>query len=83
MENIKKINNQIKLNVVYVPIKSLRLPEYNPRYWSREVNEQLKESIKAAEKMKRKYYLMEKSNIYCEVIKKRWEKLTNLKAKKL
>jgi len=37
----------------------------------------------AAEKMKRKCYLMEKSPVYCEVIKHRWEKLTNLKAKKL
>jgi len=37
----------------------------------------------AAEKMKRRCYLMEKSTVYCEVIKHRWEKLTNLKAKKL
>ena len=36
-----------------------------------------------AEKMKRRCYLMEKSPVYCEVIKRRWEKLTNLKAKKL
>lgn len=35
----------------------------------------------AAEKMKRRCYLMEKSPVYCEVIKRRWEKLTNLKAK--
>lgn len=37
----------------------------------------------AAEKMKRKCYMMEKSPVYCEVIKRRWEKLTNVKAKKL
>lgn len=37
----------------------------------------------AATKLKRRCYVMEKSNVYCEVIKKRWEKLTGLKAKKL
>ena len=37
----------------------------------------------AAEKMKRRCYLMEKSSVYCEVIKHRWEKLTNLKAKEI
>lgn len=37
----------------------------------------------AAEKMKRRCYVMEKSPVYCEVIKKRWEKLTNLKAKEI
>lgn len=37
----------------------------------------------AAEKMKRRCYLMEKSPVYCEVIKRRWEKLTNIKAEKL
>jgi len=37
----------------------------------------------AAEKMKRRCYLIEKSPIYCEVIKRRWEKLTNQKPKKL
>jgi len=37
----------------------------------------------AAEKMKRRCYLMEKSPIYCEVIKRRWEKLTNQHSKKL
>ncbi len=37
----------------------------------------------AAEKMKRRCYLMEKSPVYCEVIKKRWEKLTGQKAKKI
>lgn len=36
-----------------------------------------------AEKMKRRCYLMEKSPVYAEVIKHRWEKLTGLKAKKL
>ena len=37
----------------------------------------------AAEKMKRRCYLMEKSPIYCEVIKRRWEKTTNLKSEKI
>lgn len=37
----------------------------------------------AATKMKRRCYLMEKSPTYAEVIKKRWEKLTGLSAKKL
>jgi len=37
----------------------------------------------AAEKMKRRCFLMEKSSVYCEVIKHRWEKLTGKKAKKL
>ncbi|MCX6813140.1 MAG: DNA methyltransferase [Candidatus Azambacteria bacterium] len=36
----------------------------------------------AAEKMDRRCYLMEKSPVYCEIIKCRWEKLTNKKAKK-
>lgn len=34
----------------------------------------------AATKMKRRCYLMEKSPVYAEVIKKRWENLTGLKA---
>jgi DNA modification methylase len=37
----------------------------------------------AATKMKRRCYLMEKSPVYCEVIKRRWEKLTGLTAEKL
>lgn len=37
----------------------------------------------ACEKLKRRCFLMEKSNVYAEVIKKRWEKLTGQKAKKL
>lgn len=37
----------------------------------------------AAEKMKRRCYLMEKSPVYAEVIRHRWEKLTGQKAKKL
>ncbi len=37
----------------------------------------------AATKMKRRCYLMEKSPVYAEVIKNRWEKLTGLKAKKI
>lgn len=37
----------------------------------------------AAEKLKRRCYLMEKSNVYCEVIKNRWEKLTGQKAVKI
>ena len=40
-------------------------------------------TLVAAEKMKRKCYLMEKSPVYCEVIKHRWEKLTNQKVKKI
>ena len=36
----------------------------------------------ASTKMKRRCYLMEKSPVYAEVIKKRWEKLTGLKATK-
>ncbi len=37
----------------------------------------------AAEKMQRRCYIMEKSPVYAEVIKNRWEKLTGKKAKKL
>ncbi len=37
----------------------------------------------AAQKMKRRCYLMEKSPVYTEVIKKRWEKLTGQKAVKI
>jgi DNA modification methylase len=37
----------------------------------------------AATKMKRRCFLMEKSPVYSEVIKKRWEKLTGGKAKKI
>jgi len=37
----------------------------------------------AAEKMKRRCYVMEKSPVYCEVIKHRWEKLTGKKSKKI
>lgn len=37
----------------------------------------------AAEKMKRRCYLMEKVPTYAEVIKRRWEKLTGQKAKKI
>jgi len=37
----------------------------------------------AAEKMKRRCYTMEKSPVYCEVLKRRWEKLTHIEAKKL
>ena len=37
----------------------------------------------AAEKMKRRCYLMEKSPVYSEVIRHRWEKLTNQKAEKI
>ena len=40
----KQLNN--KLNVVYIPIGSLRPSEYNPRFWSKEAIAQLKESIK-------------------------------------
>ena len=37
----------------------------------------------AAEKMKRRCYVMEKSPVYAEVIRKRWEKLTGQKAIKI
>ena len=37
----------------------------------------------AAEKMKRRCYIMEKSPVYCEVIKKRWENLTGQKGVKI
>ncbi len=37
----------------------------------------------AAEKMKRRCFMMEKSPVYSEVIKNRWEKLTGQKAKKI
>lgn len=36
-----------------------------------------------AEKLKRRCRIMEKSPVYAEVIRKRWEKLTGLKAKKI
>lgn len=37
----------------------------------------------ASEKMKRRCFVMEKSPVYAEVIKKRWEKLTGQKATKI
>ena len=37
----------------------------------------------AAERLKRRCYVMEKVPTYCEVIRNRWEKLTGLKATKL
>ncbi|MDD5145195.1 MAG: DNA methyltransferase [Candidatus Pacebacteria bacterium] len=37
----------------------------------------------AAEKMKRRCFIMEKSPVYAEVIKKRWEKLTGMKGVKI
>jgi len=37
----------------------------------------------AATKMQRRCYLMEKSPVYAEVIRRRWEKLTGLEAKKI
>lgn len=37
----------------------------------------------ASEKMKRRCYVMEKSPVYTEVIKKRWERLTGKKAEKI
>lgn len=37
----------------------------------------------AAGKLKRRCFLMEKSPVYCEVIKNRWEKLTGKKARKI
>lgn len=40
-------------------------------------------TLVAAEKMKRRCFVMEKSPVYCEVIKKRWENLTGRKAVKI
>jgi DNA modification methylase len=40
-------------------------------------------TLMAATKMKRRCYLMEKSPVYAEVIRNRWEKLTGLKAEKI
>ena len=40
-------------------------------------------TLVAAVKLKRRCYLMEKSPVYGEVIRKRWEKLTGKKAKLL
>jgi len=37
----------------------------------------------AAEKLKRRCFIMEKSPVYAEVIRHRWEKLTSLKSKKI
>ena len=46
MENAKQVSSKIKLNIVYVPIDSLKPSEYNPRKISSESMERLKESIK-------------------------------------
>lgn len=40
-------------------------------------------SLMAATKMNRRCCIMEKSPVYAEVIRKRWEKLTNLNAKRI
>ncbi len=40
-------------------------------------------TLMAATKLKRRCYLMEKSPVYAEVIRNRWEKLTGKKAKKI
>jgi DNA modification methylase len=40
-------------------------------------------SLIAATKMNRRCCIMEKSPVYAEVIRKRWEKLTSQKAKRL
>jgi DNA modification methylase len=37
----------------------------------------------ASGKLKRRCYLIEKSPVYCEVIRRRWEKLTGEKARRL
>ncbi len=42
----KPKNAERKLVVEYVSISALRHPSYNPRFWSKEANQQLKESIK-------------------------------------
>ena len=46
MQKLKKESSNTKFNIVYVPIKELKLSEYNPRKISKESLEQLKESIK-------------------------------------
>lgn len=45
MQKLKTKESNIKLNIVYVPIKELKPSEYNPRKISKESLEQLKESI--------------------------------------
>lgn len=45
MINTNKLNN-VKLNIVYVPLSSLHHPEKNSRKWTKEATEQLEESIK-------------------------------------
>jgi DNA modification methylase len=37
--------NNAKLNISYVPVSSLKTADYNPRKWTKEAIEQLKESI--------------------------------------
>ena len=46
MQKLKTEGSNVKLNIVYVPIKELKPSEYNPRKISKESMEQLKESIK-------------------------------------
>jgi DNA modification methylase len=45
MENIT-LNHENNLAIVYVPVTELISPEYNPRSWSEENTEELKESIR-------------------------------------
>lgn len=45
MENIT-LNRESNLAIVYVPVNNLISPEYNPRSWSEENTEELKESIR-------------------------------------
>ena len=45
MENIT-LNRENNLVIVYVPVTELISPEYNPRSWSEENTEELKESIR-------------------------------------
>ncbi len=47
MQKLKPTQSALieKLSVVYVPLSSLRHPEKNPRKWTKEATEQLKESI--------------------------------------
>lgn len=40
-------------------------------------------TMMAAQKLQRRCYVMEKSPVYCEVIKNRWEKLTGKKGEKI